>query len=416
MKYEVEKLAKSQVKVSVIYSLEEFKPYLEGVHEASKSSVTIPGFRKGKAPESLTNQALNPNALFESALEDAVKDSLRQVSEENKWTIIDKPAVELKEEGKSIAFEMTLTLFPEVELGDYKALAKKNRAMLEESLKKVAVADSEVEKTVDWLRNSRSKIVLVDRTAKNEDVVQVSIKTMDDGKPVAGGNLSKEKFVLGKGRFLAGLEEQLVGKLANPEPIKFSLDTGADYWQENLRNKKLDFEIVLEAVYERELPELSDEFAKTLGKFENLADLKKNLEEGILAEKKMKEEEKFKAKTIEEIVADSKIEVPDIMLNRFFDELHASNRMHDHSEESHAKLKLESEKRVKGHLVISKISEVENLNPTEVELDEAITHHETEKGTFKTEGEFYDYIYGIIQNKKVFGFLFPSVIPAEAGI
>mgnify|MGYP003394104181 CR=1 FL=1 len=406
MKYEVEKLAKSQVKVSVAYTIEEFKPYLEGVHEASKSNVTIPGFRKGMAPESLTNQALNPHAIFESALEDAVRDSLKQVSEEKDWTIIDKPAVELKEDTKNISFEMTLTLFPEVELPDYRALARKNQIALEENLKKVALAEGEVDKTVDWLRNSRAKIVLVDRAAKNEDVVQVSIKTMDEGKPVSGGNLSKEKFILGKGRFLAGLEEQLVGKLADHETRKSRLNTGEDYWQENLRNRKLDLGIVLEAVYERELPELTDEFVKTLGKFENIADLKKNLEEGILAEKKMKEEEKFKAKTIEDIVAQSKIEVPDIMLNRFFDELHASNQIHDHSEESHNKLKIESEKRVKGHLVISKISEVENLNPTEAELDEAITHHETEKGTFKTEGEFYDYIYGIIQNQKVFSFLF----------
>ncbi len=382
MKSSHKNLPGSLVELSVELSLEEFNEYWQPAFDQALSQVHMKGFRPGQAPREMAKNAVDQEKVFEKAAHEAVKLTLNKVAEENDWTIIDKPQISIDSHDKGFKYTAKLILFPEIKLGNYKKIAEKWSKKLAEEKKSLTITEKEVEDSIEWLRNSRAKLTETDRPAQKGDAVEMTDIIQN----------KHDKFILGQGNFLPDFEKNLENH-AKGEELNFSLEIPADYWKEDLRSKKMDFKIKIDKVFNRELPEINEEFIKSLGKnFSNLDDLRKSVKDGIFTEKETKERDKVRLKIIEEIAQESKMDIPQIMIDRVEEQL--TKEWKGATKES---IKEGAKKRTATQLIIYKIVQLESLSPTEEEVKKEM------KGIDNP--EFYDYIYSVIRNRKVFDFL-----------
>jgi trigger factor len=405
MKPAIKKLPASQVEVEVKLTDAEFKVYFEPAFEQALSRVQLKGFRPGMAPKDLAAQAVDHDKVFEKAFMAAVRATLDQIKIENDWTFIDQPRVEMLEQKDGVGYKAVLTLFPEIEMGDYKKIAAKVFSQASE----IKIDEAEIEKTLKWLRESRAKVTLVDRVSANGDMIECDIETKVEGKVLDNASFKKERFVVGDSRFIKGFDEQLVNRKAGEE-FSFSLVAPADYWQEDLRKKKLDFTVKIHGVYERTLPDLTDEFAQALGpSFKTVADITKNIREGLTQEKMDKEIERKRLEVLNQVVKGSKMELPEVMVSRTLDgivadmkpmlTLEAGQTPEQLDKELRVKLLDRAKQNVASNLVLYKIAQIEKLEPTGEEVEAEAKKHQVDPETH------YDYIYGRLQNQKVFQLL-----------
>lgn len=404
-KTNVKKLPKSQVEVSVALSDEEFKSYYEPVYNEAAAQVTIKGFRKGNAPKEMVAGAVDADKVFTSAIEEAAKYTLDELKKENEWVFVDAPQVQVTDTKNGVAYTATLTLLPEVELGDYKKILKKYFA----DPIKVEVSEEEKTKALDWLVNSRASETRVTRESKDGDLVEVKITAKADGKEIPGAQFQGDRFILGKSQFMQGFDEKLIGKKEG-ETTSFSLMAGKDYWHKDLQGKTIDFTVEIKGVFERKVPELNDEFVRSLGpSFQTVADVKKNIAQGMAKEKENKEIEDRQIKAITEISEKAKIEIPDILANRMLDQLVGDMKRiippdpkkdpQELDAELRKQMRDQAEKNVATHLVIYKIARDEKLTPTVEEV-------EREAALLSVDAQQYGAVlYDRIQNRKVFNFL-----------
>ena len=225
--------------------------------------------------------------------------------------------------------------------------------------------------------------------------------------------LEKDTFILGEGKFITGFEENIVGHKAG-ENLEFSVNFPKDYWKEDLRDKKMDFKVKVGEVFVRQLPELNDEFAKGLGKFENAEALKKSLKEGITKEKESKEKERLQIKIMEEIIKDSKIEFPKVMVDKALDNLVNEYKAYvPAGKEDDAALRERLQEKAKNevatNLVLYKLAKEQKIEPDSKEVEEEankfLTHSKFSRTPNLDPQKVYDYSYGIVQNRKVFEYL-----------
>ena len=395
------------VEVTVKLEDSEFKGYYQAAEDEAAANVTIKGFRKGAAPKEMVTAALDHDKIFHEAINEAVRWSLNEIKIENTWTFIDQPRIEVTdgEPGKGVAYKATLTLFPEITLGNYKKIAAKVFG----ERKPVEVTDEEINKTIEWLRGSRAKEVRVARGAQQKDLVEIDIETESAGVPVVNATFKNDRFILGESSFIAGFDKQLEGKKEN-EVVKFSIVAPKDYWQKEMQGKQLDFTVVIHGVFERALPELNDEFAQTLGpRFKTAEDIKTNIREGLTLEKTEKENEKLRVQALEAIAKDSKMDLPAVIIERTLDGMVAdvtkmippgeNKKPEDLAKEMRERLRERAITNVSSNLVMYKLAQVEKLEPTAEEIGA-----EAAKRGVDLEKE-HDYIYGTLQNQKVFSFL-----------
>ncbi|MBI3046248.1 MAG: trigger factor [Candidatus Harrisonbacteria bacterium] len=413
MKYTSKKLPDSIIEAEVVLEHKEFLEYYQPIYDQALASVNLKGFRPGAAPKDLAEKAVDKEAVFNEAVNKAVRDSLQEITEENNWQLIDQPKVEIVEtnpqENVGLKFKATITIFPEVKLGNYQKIAKK---ILGSAKKDFSASEEEINQSLQWILNSRAKVTRVAREAKMGDVVDLDFSGFVDGKPLDGASGKADNFVLGEGKFIKGFEENLIGHKEG-EHLEFSVNFPADYWKKELQNQKVDFQADLKGVFERELPELTDDFVKSLGKFENAATLKTSIREGIAKEKEMKENERLRLKIFEEIIKNSEIAPPRIMVERTLDNLIAEykNLVKNPDEKIAVRKNLEEKAKnsVATNLILYQIAKEQKIEPSQEEIEseanKALSHSEFRKNPKIDVQRLYDYIYGELRNKKIFEYL-----------
>ncbi len=404
MKSSFKKLPGSKIALEVELDQQEFLEYYRAAEEKARQSVRLKGFRPGMAPKELADQAIDREQVFHEAADNAVRRSLHGAIEENQWVVIDKPQVELlehpKNKGLGLRYKAELTMYPEVKLGDYKRVAKR---VLKEK-KAVVVGDDEVNKAVEWLRNSRASETRVLREATLGDLVDADITTSVEGKQLQGAGLKHDRFILGESNFVPGFDGNLIGRKSG-DAFDFSLMAPPDYWNKELQGKQLDVHVKLNDVYERKLPELNDAFAQGIGpNFKTLGELQLSVRAGLTKEKQTKEDERIRIALFEEIVAASTIDLPQIMVEKTVDRLlanlkHMAEKLGKTDAELREGLRERAERNVRSQLVMQALAKTERLEPTEEEIRAETQAKHLDAQTY------YDYSYGVVQQKKVFKFL-----------
>jgi trigger factor len=416
MKYTTKNLVGSVKEIEVTLDHPEFLAYWQQAYDEALSKVHLKGFRPGAAPKDLADKAVDKDHVFHEATNDAVRVVLKEINAENNWTLVDQPRVEVLESDPSanigLKFKATLTVFPEVKLGNYEKVVRK---IIADAPKDFPIDEKEVEKNVQWVLNSRAKLTRVTREAKLGDVADIDFSGFIDGKPLDGASGKADSFVLGEGKFVPGFEEYIVGHKEN-ESFEFSVNFPADYWKEELRNKKVDFKVTLVAVYEREVPALTDEFVKGLGKFDTVDGLKNTIREGLKKEKEEKEKEILRLKMTDAIVKEAKIDLPQVMVDHTLENMveeYKALRRNAPSEESDADIRKRLEEKAKHsvatNLVLYQIAKDRQLEPlpeeVEAESNKFLAHSEFSRNPKIDPQKVYDYSYGIVQNRKVFEYL-----------
>ncbi len=422
----------SEVEIRVIIPFPEFEPHLKTAATAISEEITVEGFRKGKAPYDVVKQRVGENAIYERAAEIAVRKTYPKARdiliEQGKLSpehpAIGRPEVTISKlaPGNELTYTIKVALMPAVTLPDWRAIAKS----VASEKKAQTVSDEEIEKTLAWLAESRMKLVTVARAAQKDDHAEIDLEIRHDGVKIAEGDSKNHPLVIGKGKFLPGFEDELVGMEAGGRKT-FSLTAPPNWRDASVAGKTLEFSVVMKSIQERMIPTVDDEFARGLGAFANVEALKANIREGLATEKNEKEVQRIRGLTIARIAASAAIEVPEVLIaseiGKMAAELKAGvadlgMQWEDyllHIKKSEADLKKdwrdEAQNRVRSALVLREIARREQINPTGDEIKERADQflkqfeNDGEAGRAIDPRELHDYTQGVIRNEKVFRML-----------
>ena len=311
----VKKLPGSKAELSVTLPWDEWKKEIDHAALELAKDVKVAGFRPGKVPRDVIEKRFGKQVLLVEAAEHAVRHSYPKALEKEKVDAIGEPDVNLGKllEGEELSYTVTTSVMPEVKLKDWKeAVEKVNR---EAQGKEEAVDETEVENELKRLAEMRAKFVTVSRRAKMGDNVLVDFTVTQGGVIIEGGKSENHPLVLGKGVFIPGFEEQIVG-MKEGEEKTFTLSFPAEYHANHLAGKEAEFAVKVRVVQEREVPTIDDAFAKSLGKFENLEKVKEQMKIGMLDEKKTKQKEERRTRILDILVLHSEIDAPDILVEQ----------------------------------------------------------------------------------------------------
>ena len=424
---EIKKLPKSKVEFEITVPWDNWKGYLDQAASELSSEIKIPGFRPGKAPRNIVEKKIGKELILNEAAEKAVKKSYRDFVLKEKLEVIGSPRVEVKklEEGKDLEYKAEVAVMPEISVSDgYKKEIKK---INEEFSKKTFQANEEDLKLgLEKLAGSRVKLVTVRREAKSGDSVEIDFEVLVGGVPIENGKSKNHSLIVGRGVFIPGFEDQIIG-MKEGEEKEFELSFPLDYHKKDLAGKNADFKVKMSLVQERQLPEVDDDFAKSLGNFENLEALRKNMREGMEHENKHKAQDERRVKYIDKIIEQSEVDLPEILIREETDKMmhefeHQIQSMGMSLDDYLLKLKKDrkelekdwqdqARKRVISALVISRIAQDEEIKAdtkeVEDEMNKTLAYYKQVKDAEKNIDmeRLYSYSKNTLENEKVFEYL-----------
>ena len=307
-------------------------------------------------------------------MEMVAEDQLRKFVKEKDLAVVDT-VFKMKKyvPGEIAEFEIEISTFPVFALSDYKKICKEQASS---DKKKVEVSKEDIDKSIDYLRKSRAKYKTSEAGAKLGDFLEIDFEMIADGQKTEDAESKNYPFVLGEEKLIPGFEKQMEG-LRPGDTKEFSIKAPKDYWRQDLANKKMDFKVKVNSVLERELPELDNEFAKSLGNFENMESVENSIKEGLRMEKEKEEKERFTEALIAKIVESVKIDIPKVLIDRETEKI-----MHDFEHNLHSKgiekdkylkqmgkeehqfkkeLVPQAERNIKTYLVLREVSKAEEI-------------------------------------------------------
>jgi trigger factor len=380
MSFKVEQLEeKNMVKLVIEASAEEFEEGLNTAYNKSKNKINVPGFRKGKAPRKMIEQLYGQEVFFEDAANAIIPDAYAKACVESELDIVSQPKVTVTqlEKGKPFVFEAEVAVRPAVELGNYKGVevekidTEATDADVEEELKRVAD------------QNSRT-VTIEDRPVKDGDMTVIDFEGFIDGVAFEGGKGENYPLTIGSHSFIDNFEEQLIGMNIGDEK-EINVTFPEDYHAEELKGKPATFKVAIKEIKEKQYPDMDDDFAQDVSDFDTLdeykADLKNKISERKAADAKTKKQEEIIAK----IVADSKMDIPQAMIDtqvsRMAEDFAQRLQQQGLSLEMYFKytgltaekvvedMKPEAEKRIKNSLVLEAITKAENIQVSDEEFE-----------------------------------------------
>lgn len=290
-----------------------FKDAVTKAYLKQRKNITIPGFRKGKAPRAFIEKYYGEGVFYEDALEAIYPDAVASAIEEAKLEPVDTPYdLEIPEMGNAgVTMKFKVTVKPEVELGEYKGLKA--------TKKSTKVTADEVKAELARMQEQNSTVSDVDdRAVKKNDIVVIDFEGFVDGKAFEGGKAEKYELTIGSNQFIPGFEDQIIGHKIGDEfdvNVKFPEDYQAD-----LASKDAVFKIKLHGIKVKDIPALDDEFAKDVSEFDTLDELKKDIKKQLEKRKNDDAENELHNTLLEEVAKGIKAEIPEAMIEKTIDD------------------------------------------------------------------------------------------------
>ena len=290
-----------------------FKDAVTKAYLKQRKNITIPGFRKGKAPRAFIEKYYGEGVFYEDALEAIYPDAVASAIEEAKLEPVDTPYdLEIPEMGNDgVTMKFKVTVKPEVELGEYKGLKA--------TKKSTKVTADEVKAELARMQEQNSTVSDVDdRAVKKNDIVVIDFEGFVDGKAFEGGKAKKYELTIGSNQFIPGFEDQIIGHKIGDEfdvNVKFPEDYQAD-----LASKDAVFKIKLHGIKVKDVPALDDEFAKDVSEFDTLDELKKDIKKQLEKRKNDDAENELHNTLLEEVAKGIKAEIPEAMIEKTIDD------------------------------------------------------------------------------------------------
>ena len=415
MKVDSKKLPKSEVEISLEIPWEEFKPYVDKAYSILGENFAVKGFRKGNVPQDILEKEIGQDKVLAQAADLAVKDKYSQAVYKENIEPISSPEVNIIKlaKGNPFEFKVKVSVLPDIVLPDYKIIASKVEK------KQVSITDKDVEDALKWTQQSRAVFTPLEREAKKDDFIEIEYQSSQ----IENNKIFKDKFILGKANIAPGFEENLE-EMKKDEQKEFSVVFPKEHNNKVLAGKKIEFKVKMISVQKMELPELNDEFAKKLGKFEDLKALRNNIKENLGKEKELEQKQKTRNEILEKIAQDCKCEIPEILVENQKD-----NLLEDLKQKVDQGLKIpfteyltqikktEEEikdsftdtagKRVKNFLVLKKIGKEEQIKVSKEEIEEeankTLKNYPNKEEVKKIDiDRLKDYTESAMYNEKVF--------------
>ena len=382
MSLQVEKMEKNMAKLTIEVSAEELDKAMQNAYLKARGKISIPGFRKGKAPRKMIEQMYGKGIFLEDAANALIPEHYSKALEECDLEIVSQPEIDVTqaEPGKAFIFTAEVAVKPEVTLGEYKGVEvpKSETEVTDEDI------DAEIKKEQE--KNSRT-VTVEDRGAENGDITTIDFEGFVDGVAFEGGKGTDYPLTLGSGSFIPGFEDQLVGAKAG-DHVEVNVTFPEEYQAAELAGKAAVFQCDVKKVETKELPELDDDFAQDVSEFDTLAEYREDVKKN-LTEKKEKEARAAKENAaVDKAIENAEMEIPDAMINTQVRQMmnDFASRMQSQgltmeqyfqftgmtAEKMQEEMKPQALKRIQTRLVLEKITETENIEVSEDEVNEEI--------------------------------------------
>ena len=383
----VEKIEKNVATVKMEVSAEDFNKAVNQSYNKNKGKFNVPGFRKGKAPRKIIEAQYGVNVFYEDAIDFAFPEAYNKAVEEHSLFPVSRPSMESLDTidaQEGLVMTISVAVKPEVELGEYKGAEI-------ESLDYV-VTDEDINAELEKIQSQNGRLVSVEEgtAAKEQDTVVIDFEGFVDEVAFEGGKGENYNLVLGSKQFIPGFEEQLIGAKVGEE-VDVKVTFPEEYHAADLAGKEAIFKVKVNEIKTKELPEIDDEFVKDISEFDTLDEYKQDLKAKLQETKTNELKEEAKNKTAKFAVDNATVEIPKPMVDEEIDKTieNFSYRMQmqgismedyfrytNSSEEAFREsARGDVENQIKTDLVLSKITEVENIQATEEEIAEAIEEY-----------------------------------------
>ena len=295
-------------KITAEVSRTELEPAINKVYLKIRKDISIPGFRKGKAPRMVIEATYGKHVFFEDAIEELFPEIYKECVLSQDIKPVGRPGISDLEigEDESVTLTIETDLYPEVTLGQYKGL--------EVEKVEAEVTENEIDAEIDRMAQNVARITTVDRAAKDGDTAVIDFEGFKDGVAFDGGKGESYELKLGSGSFIPGFEEQVVGMSAGEEK-DINVTFPENYHAEELKGAPVVFKVKVHEVKEIVVPEKDDEFVKDVSEFDTMAELRADIEKRFLDEKKAGIDRAFENAAIEKAVANMTVEIPDSMVD-----------------------------------------------------------------------------------------------------
>ncbi len=417
MQTKFKKLGNSQIEIEFELNEEEFSKYIDKALDHLKKHIKVDGFRPGNVPSEIAKKQISNENLLMEAGDLAVRDSYQKFVNENNIEPVGDTKVEILKMVKNnpFLFKVKVSVIPEIKLSDYKLIASSIKS------KEILVDEKEIEEAVNYLQKSRAKISQRDKEAEKKDFVQIEYQNenINQGKEI------KDQFILGEGGFMKDFEENLIGMKAGQEK-EFTAKFPENHPDKGLAGKDAKFKVKIVSVNAVEMPEINDEFAKSMGSFDTLVALKENVKGGIQLEKQEEEKQRKRGEVLEKIADKIEFDVPPVMVEReekrlmenFKNQISQNFKMSfeeyvtsikKSEDEIKKSFTSEAKKRIKDFLVLREIGRKENievsLQEIEEEVNNIIGNYSREEINKIDINQIKEYTKDTIFNEKIFQLL-----------
>ena len=382
MSAKIENLEKNVVKIDITINAKDAEKAYNSAISRMSQHVNIPGFRKGKAPKNVVEKYIGAERIKVQVVEDLFPREFAKTVEENKLDLAIQPAIESFnfEVGKDLTIIAKAEVKPEVTLGEYK-----NQTIEFDSYK---VPENALDLELESIRSrfATVKPIEEDRAANDKDLAVIDFEGFVNGEPIERGAGKNYTLDLGHSNFIPGFAEGIVGHKKGEE---FMIDVTfpADYSEEKLKGAKAQFKINLHELQERILPELNDELAKKVGKFETADDLKKDITNYLEESSKIENDKRKMEAIFNKVINEAKIDIQDSMIEREIDAVFAETKQaaesqgHDWNKilDAQGKDKVDEQareeaiRRIKNSLIIEKIAKSEGIKIEQSDIVEQVS-------------------------------------------
>ena len=383
MSLQVEKMEKNMAKLTIEVAAEDLEKAMQSAYQKAKGRISIPGFRKGKAPRKMIEQMYGKGVFLEDAVNALIPEHYSKALAECELEIVSQPTIDITqaEPGKALIFTAEVATKPEVTLGDYKGV--------EVPKTEINVTDEDVDAEIKKEQEKNSRTINVeDRGAQLQDVVTIDFEGSVDGVPFDGGQATEYPLTLGSNTFIPGFEDQLVGaKVGDDVDVKVTFPE--EYQAKELAGKEAIFKCAVKKIEAKELPELDDDFAKDVSEFDTLAEYKEHVKTNLVERKENEAKRAKEDAAVDKAIENAQMDIPEAMLQtqcrQMLDDF--SRRMQSQglsmdqyfqftgmtADKMMEDMKPQALKRIQTRLVLEKVAEVENIQPTEEEVNEEIS-------------------------------------------
>ena len=382
MSLQVEKLEKNMAKLTIEASAEECEAAVEKAYQKAKKSISLPGFRKGKAPRRMIEKMYGTGVFYEDAANELIPDAYSKALSECEEQIVSQPKIDVVqiESGKPFIFTAEVALKPEVTLGEYKGVEVEKAP--------VEVTDAEIDAEVDKQREQNARTIDIDdRAVEKGDMIKLDFDGSVDGVPFDGGKAENYDLTVGSGSFIPGFEDQLIGKNAGDD-VDVNVTFPEEYHAEDLAGKEATFKVKIHEIKAKEIPELDDEFVQDVSEFDTVAEYKDSVKAKLEEQKQNEIKRAYQDEAIDKIVDKSTMELPDAMIdtqcenmiNQFAQQMAQQGLSMDQYlqfsgltlDQLKEQVRPDAITRIKSSLVLEQIAKEENIEITDADVDAEI--------------------------------------------